>query len=84
MATKLGAKDCLIKEQIIEDLTTGLTLQFVRYDNGNCRLTLFGDILPYGNRDIIFDSNGEEAGGGTHVGECPKPTFIKESAGGLE
>lgn len=85
MATKPNAKDCIIKEQIIEDAVTGLTLQFVKYDGKNrgCRLTIFGENLPFGNRDIFFDSNGEDAGSGTHVGECPKPTFIKEQVGGL-
>jgi len=56
-----------IKEQIIEDFTTGLRLEIRRNGNGEPRLRLSGAIIPFGNREIIFDRNGEYAGAGTLV-----------------
>ncbi len=61
-----NAQKITILEQQITDLITGLTLQFsLNKHDGTAKLTLYGDILPFGNRDIIFDTTGREGGGGT-------------------
>lgn len=78
MATKPGAKECRIKEQIVDDQgVTGITLQFKSHESGECTLDIFGN-FPFGNRSLMFDKNGELAGAGTHLGECPPATWIKE------
>lgn len=59
-----------IREQVVEDPVSKLTLQFERRDDGSAKLTLYGAALPYGNRDIVFDANGNEVGTGTHIGSC--------------
>ena len=53
MALKPGAKDCVVKEQIIECFITGLTFQFRSCGDDSpygCIITIQGDNLPYGNR----------------------------------
>ena len=66
MALKPNGGICKIQEQIIEDPASGLTFQFVLMPETDApvRLRIFGD-LPYGNREILFDGNGKEAGAGT-------------------
>lgn len=68
-------KDWTIKQQIVEDVATGITLQFEVAPNGTKRLRLFGD-LPFGNREIIFDQEGNEAGSGTLLTGLCKPTWF--------
>ena len=55
---KQNAKTAKIKEQVINDLVTGLTLIFRVTPSGEARLHLLGDNLPFGNRDFQFDRNG--------------------------
>ncbi len=57
-----------IKEQLINDPVTGLTLIFRLTPSGEPRLHLSGENLPFGNRDFQFDKNGELAGTGTGTG----------------
>lgn len=81
MATKPGARDLIIKEQIIEDLASGLTIQFERNDErADCpfMMIICGDSLPFGNREILFTPEGEEGAAGTFVGGRPKPSWITE------
>lgn len=54
-----------IKEQVIEDLATGLTIEFKAREDGEFRLCLSGSILPLGNREIHFDRDGGYVGAGT-------------------
>jgi len=77
MAIKPEAKDCVIKEQIIEDGVTGLTLQFDALSDGTTRLNIIGD-LEMGNRSFIFNKQGEEAGAGTALGGTPRPSWLKD------
>ena len=81
MALKPNGKTCQIKEQIIEDLVTGLTLKFSAYDeeaNLGYKLTLVGEVLPYGNRDFIFQKDGNFDGTGTSkIGVC-RPSWLEE------
>jgi hypothetical protein len=77
MAMKPNGKVCRIMEQIIEDLPTGLTLQFEAREDGGCRLTIYGN-LRFGNREIIFDGNGREAASGTSLRGMCRPSWLKE------
>lgn len=56
MPLKPFAGMCRIREQIVEDLPSGLTLQFELVDGG-VRLTLAGKCLA-SNREILFDGEG--------------------------
>ena len=59
-----NARSIRILEQLIEDPVSGLTLQFAFNSNdGTSRLRLFGG-FPYGNREFIFNIEGQEAGAG--------------------
>ena len=68
---------CAIKEQIVEDLASGLILQF-ECNGSHTRLVIAGRSLPFGNREIIFDRDGREAAAGTLVGEFRRPSWLKE------
>ncbi|MBA7578993.1 hypothetical protein ES708_20859 [subsurface metagenome] len=67
---KPDAKTLHIKEQIIDDLVTGITLIFQATPSGEARLHLLGDALPLGNRDFQFDVNGKLVGTGSRVDYC--------------
>jgi hypothetical protein len=77
MPLKPNGTLCSIKEQIVEDLASGLTLQF-ECNGGRTRLVIAGGALPFGNREIIFDMEGREAAAGTLVGEFRRPSWLKE------
>ncbi|MDH5695235.1 MAG: hypothetical protein OEZ00_01305 [Dehalococcoidia bacterium] len=66
---KPNTKVLKIKEQFINDDVTGLLLIFRVTPDGEARLHLIGDILPFGNRDFQFNKDGELVGTGT--GLCP-------------
>ena len=71
MALKPDGGQITIKEQIIEDPVSGLTFQFDRTPSGEGMLRIFGDV-PFGNRELIFDTDGQLAGAGTNLtGSCP-------------
>jgi hypothetical protein len=76
MPVKPDGSLCGIREQIVEDLASGLTLQF-ECNNGKTRLVIAGKSLPFGNREILFDAQGREAAAGTLVGEYRKPSWLK-------
>lgn len=77
MASKPNGEICSIREQIIKDEASGLTLQFTRCDDGTSRLRIYGN-LPLGNREIYFDVNGDEGGAGTAlVGLC-RPSWLRD------
>ena len=77
MPTKPNGALCAIREQIVEDLASGLTLQFECID-GRTRLVIAGSSLPFGNREILFDAEGREAAAGTLVGDFRKPSWLKK------
>src|SRR4051812_43564846 len=64
MPLKPNGRMCRVREQIIEDSASGLTLQF-ECDDGRLRLVIAGAPLKLGNREIFFDEEGREAGAGT-------------------
>ena len=76
MALKPNGNTFEIREQIVEDPASGLILQFECKD-GRARIVIAGDSLPYGNREILFDEEGREAGAGTLVGEFRRPNWLK-------
>jgi hypothetical protein len=76
MPLKPNGALCKVREQIIEDAASGLTLQF-ECDDGRMRLVLAGKALNLGNREILFDHEGREAGAGTLVGEFRRPSWLK-------
>ncbi|AMV17628.1 hypothetical protein VT03_07025 [Planctomyces sp. SH-PL14] len=65
-----------VKDQIVSDPATGLTIQLETMPGTDApyRLRLFGD-LPFGNREILFDAAGNEAGSGTLLTGLCKPTW---------
>jgi hypothetical protein len=79
MAIKPNGRLCEIREQIIDDPVSGLTFQFAYVTDSTApvRLRIYGD-LPFGNREIVFDKNGNEAGSGTAVAGPCKATWLKE------
>jgi hypothetical protein len=76
MPLKPNGASCQVREQIIEDRASGLTLQFECH-SGRLRLVISGDHMRVGNREILFDEQGRESGAGTLVGEFRKPTWLK-------
>jgi hypothetical protein len=77
MPVKPNGSVCSIREQIVEDLATGLIFQF-ECNEGRTRLVIAGEALPFGNREIIFDSDGREAAAGTLVGQFRRPSWLKK------
>lgn len=82
MAVKPNAGVCHIREQIIEDPLSGLTIQFELKPGSDApvRLKIFGN-LPHGNREILFNEKGEEAGAGTALGGACRPSWLKPVVG---
>ncbi len=77
MPIKPNGTLCRIREQIIEDAASGLTLQFECDEGGRARLVIAGKTLTVGNREILFDAEGREAAAGTLVGEFRRPSWLK-------
>lgn len=82
MAVKPHGKQCVIREQIIED-SCGLTFQFEvkkGFHQGKLVdetvLRVYGDSLPFGNRDIVFGPHGEEAAAGTATRGLCRPSWL--------
>jgi hypothetical protein len=76
MPLKPNGALCRVREQIIEDAASGLILQF-ECDDGRLRIVLAGKALSVGNREILFDHEGREAGAGTLIGEFRRPSWLK-------
>ena len=79
MTEKPNGGAILLREQIIEDEVSGLTIMIELTKSGEGRLRILGD-LPYGNRDFAFDPGGRLVGTGTSVTNCRRPSWI-ESVG---
>jgi len=52
----------VIREQIVKDLPTNLTIIFRSVSNGESIMHLEGSCLPFGNRNFQFNSKGELVG----------------------
>ncbi len=71
----------IIQEQTVEDPVTGLTFQFETLPGSDApfRLRVFGKTLPHGNREILFDKDGVEAGGGVCVSGLCRPAWLQQT-----
>ena len=78
MPLKPNGALCQVREQIIEDAASGLTLQF-ECDDGRLRLVIAGKVLARGNRELLFDEEGREAAAGTLIGEFRRPNWLKSA-----
>ena len=78
MAVKPNAKDCVIKEQIIEDRVTGLTIQIRKYseESGGCQISLHGKCLRFGNRNFVFNEDGALNGTGNRNRGAMHPVLV--------
>ena len=74
MPVKPHAEPCRIREQIIEDLPSGLTLLFEAFEGGT-RMLIGGRALRGGNRQFVFDAQGVLVRVGAYDGEWP-PRWI--------
>ncbi len=66
-------KTAIVAEQWIDDPVSGLRIGIQVYDDADIGVKLIlirtGDeILPFGNREIFFDADGKECGGGMYLG----------------
>lgn len=80
MAVKPNGGVCAIREQIIEDPVSGLTLQvaFMQDDaDAPVRLRVFGN-LPYGNREFLFGPDGTLVGTGTALRGSCQATWLRQ------
>jgi hypothetical protein len=77
MPIKPNGALCKVREQIVEDDASGLILQF-ECANGRTRLLIAGEALPFGNREIIFDDEGNEAAAGTLLGSFRRPSWLRK------
>ena len=77
MPLKPNGEMCHVREQIIEDTGSGLTLQFECSD-GRLRLVIAGKGLVHGNREILFNEQGQHVAAGTLVGDFGRPSWLKE------
>ena len=75
-ALKPHARDWTIKEQIIRDPVSGLTLQFDVGSDGSPRLRIFGVSLPHGNREIGFAHDGQREWSSIAVSACPNAGWM--------
>ncbi|HEX4146206.1 MAG TPA: hypothetical protein VHY91_22080 [Pirellulales bacterium] len=78
MRLKTNGQTWTIQEQIIEDVPTGLTLQFqiVPEDSeAPYRLKISGD-FPFGNREIMFGPDGNEARAAAVMAGLCEPTWL--------
>ena len=57
MSLKPNAQSCRLREQIVDDLPSGLTLKFERWEGGS-RLVIGGRPLAGNPREIVFDADG--------------------------
>ncbi len=80
MAIKTEAAPWAIPEQIIEDPASGLTFQFevVPDTSAPLRLRIFGN-LPFGNREILFNSAGKKVGTGTATTGLCRPAWLQDT-----
>lgn len=79
MPAKPDGKPWAVKEQIIEDPVSGLTFQFEIMPDGEMRFRVYGEQLPFGNREFIFDKEGIEAGAGTVTRGVCRPSWMEQS-----
>ncbi len=75
MSLKPDGGTWTVKEQIIED-ASGLTFQFEVDPTGEPRLRVYGDCIPFGNREIQFSPDGKQAGAGSSTSGLCRPAWL--------
>ena len=73
---KENSKELRIMEQVLFEDASGLTIEFVMIESDDkfpYRIRIYGEVLPYGNREIFIDKDGKIDGGGTYLGASPYP-----------
>lgn len=65
-----------VREQILRDGASGLTLQFEALPGGLMRLRVFGVREATSANEIVFDEDGEWMFSQIFLGECPRPGWI--------
>lgn len=70
MPLRLNHKPWTVREQVIEDPVTELSIQFEVMPDETPRLRLFGKHLAFGNRELVFSKDGVFDGGGTYTSSC--------------
>lgn len=64
-SVKPDSKPWTVREQIVRDQLSGLTIQFeIDPTDGTPRLMVFGDALRFGPTEIRFNADGVANGGG--------------------
>ena len=76
-AVKPGGYDWTVKEQIIEDPSSGITLQFEVTPDGRRILRILGDAMPHGNQEIVFDVDGVRCWTRVAVRDKPRATWLR-------
>lgn len=74
MSIKPSARVCHVREQIVEDLPSGLILQFEAFEGG-VRLTIAGKALQ-SNREIVFDTQGGAVRTGASGHAFRRPSWL--------
>ena len=81
MSIKPDSKEWTIKEQIVEDPASGLAFQFEVMPNGEPRFRVYGESLPFGNREFVFNKSGVKSGAGTTTRGLCRPAWMTEVDG---
>jgi hypothetical protein len=76
MPVKPHAQPCTVREQIIEDLPSGLTLLFEAFEGGT-RFVIGGRALRGGRREFVFDESGSLVRTSAYAGEWPPRWFAR-------
>ena len=76
MSEKPSGGNVVLREQIIEDEVSGLTIMVELTKSGEGRLRILGD-LSFGNRDFAFDPDGRLVGTGTSIHGCRRPSWVR-------
>jgi hypothetical protein len=79
MTSNLEDGMCAVREEIIEDEASGLTLKFEQDEAGTTRLRIQGD-QAFGDREIFIDADGHEAGEGNALTPLCCPSWLREGA----
>lgn len=75
MAVKPNGRLLVIREQIIEDAASGLTLQFEVRDNGHSVLKVFGPMCRE-HREIVFEHSGGVGTTDTVADQTLRPSWL--------
>jgi hypothetical protein len=76
MSVKPNGSSWTVAEQVFLDKVTGLTFQFEVMPDGEVRLRVFGDALPFGNREYFFNEKGVKVGSGMMTSGFCRPAWL--------